>query len=105
MKKSGSLLLLLAAAGCSQLWAADGVLTADAYVSTNSPSSNFGALPTLNVGGGSTAFMKFDLPPFAALGNSHAIASAQLIVYVNRVGVAGRRDLHTVTASGTELRV
>src|SRR5260370_14329945 len=94
MKKSGSLALLLAAAGCSQLWAADAVLTADAFVSTDAPSSNFGALPTLRVGGGSTTFMKFDLSTLPPGTTSASIASAQLIVYVNRVGVAGHVDLH-----------
>src|SRR5260370_11718691 len=88
MKKSGSLALLLAAAGCSQLWADDAVLTADAFVSTDAPSSNFGALPTLRVGGGNTAFMKFDLSTLPPGATSASIASAQLIVYVNRVAVA-----------------
>src|SRR5258708_18978280 len=94
MKKSASLALLLAAAGCSQLWADDAVLTADAFVSTDAPSSNFGALPTLRVGGGNTAFMKFDLSTLPPGATSASIASAQLIVFVNRVGVAGHPHLH-----------
>src|SRR5260370_23188045 len=101
MKKSGSLALLLAAAGCSQLWAADAVLTADAFVSTDAPSSNFGALPTLRVGGGNTAFMKFDLSTLPPGATSASIASAQLIVFVNRVGVAGHVHLPNLIVPGT----
>src|SRR5260370_30042151 len=105
MKKSWSLVLLLGAAGGSQLWAAEGVLAADAYVSTAAPNSNFGALPTLNVGGGSTAFIRFDLSALPPGTTSASIASAELIVYVNRVGVAGHVDFHTVTASWTGSRL
>jgi hypothetical protein len=100
--RSGAVFLLLAVAGCAQLRAADGALTADSYVSTAAPNSNFGVQTTLNAGGGSTAFVQFDLSSLPAGTTTASIASAQLIFYVDRVGVAGSVDLHTVAAPWTE---
>jgi hypothetical protein len=101
-KSSYATFLLLAAIGCPRLWAADAVLTADAYVSTAAVNTNYGTQATLNVGGGDTAFLQFDLSTLPPGSTAASIAGAQLIFFVDRVGVGGSVDLHAVAAPWTE---
>jgi hypothetical protein len=103
MKTSHTALLLIAIfADGPQLWADDARLAGDAYVSATATASNFGALPTLNVGNGSTAFLLFDTPSLPA---GASIASAQLIFFVDRVNVAGHLDIHTAASPWTEASI
>ena len=100
-----SRLVRLAAAGAALLlptltWADNGTLTGDASV-TPGNGTNYGALPTINVGGAahSQGLVGFDLP---ALPATSSVAWARLRVYVNRVDTWGTLDLGTASASWTE---
>lgn len=105
----------------SQLGAAEGILAADATILTGSPYVNFGANPNLQAGGGGRALMRFDVSAYPPARGISPIASAQLVVWVNRVvtpgtisaadiadaweeavvTAAGRRDPQTPVASAT----
>lgn len=54
--------------------------TQDAYVSASNPTTNFGAQTNLQIGGGNTAFLQFDLSSVPG-----PILTADLVVWVNQV--------------------
>jgi hypothetical protein len=66
----------------------------DAYVSAANSSTNFGALTTLRVGGGNTAFLQFDLSSLAG-----PILQADLVVWVNQVTNSGSIVASRVTSA------
>ena len=94
-------LALLAGASASA-WALQAPLAADAHVSTALPAQNFGALPTLNVGNGSSALLRFDLGALPAGLTAAQVRQAVLVLHVNRVGVPGQLELQTVYGPWTE---
>jgi len=59
IRACGAALLAMLAAGSAQ--ALDAPLAADTHTSSALPANNFGALPTINVGGGATGLLRFDL--------------------------------------------
>lgn len=80
-------------------------LAADTHVSTTAVSSNFGTLPTVNVGGGSTGLLRFDLSTLPSGLTSAKLVKASLVLYINRVGVAGAIELQTVNSAWSEAAV
>ncbi len=96
--------LALAGAAASAL-ALDAPLAADAHISSVQPGLNFGALPTLNVGGGSTALLQFDLATLPAAVTPAKLVKASLLLWVNRVGTPGTVELQTVMSAWTEAGV
>ena len=99
----------LAAIGCAlllpvMLSAETAPLVGDAHINPGS-GLNFGALPTINVGGasGSQGLLLFDLSHVS--GTGPALAWARLRVYVNSVSVAGAVDLSAANAAWTESSV
>ena len=78
------------------LSAADALVVADTYVSTNYPTMNFGTQGNLNVGNGSRALIRFDLStlPAGTLGSD--IRKATLSLWVNRIGGAGYLEIAAV---------
>jgi hypothetical protein len=86
-------------------FALEAPLAADAHISQAQPAVNYGALPTLNVGGGSTGLLRFDLGTLPAGTTSAKLIKATLVLYVNRVGSPGAIDLNTVNTSWTEAGV
>ena len=82
--------------------ALDAPLAADAHISSVQPGLNFGALPTLNVGGGSTALMQFDLSTLPAAVTPAKLVKASLLLWVNRVGTPGTVELQTVMSGWSE---
>lgn len=82
--------------------ALDAPLAADAHVSSTAPGSNFAAAATLNVGGGSTALMRFDLSTLPAGTTAAKLIKATLVLYVNRVGIPGAVELQVVNGHWTE---
>lgn len=84
-------------------WAVDGVPAADTHISASLPASNFGALPTLNVGGGSQALLRFDLGTLPAGLTAAKLQKASLVLYVNRIGTPGAIEAQTVYSPWTEL--
>ena len=96
----------LAAIGCAlllpvMLSAETAPLVGDAHINPGS-GLNFGALPTVNLGGasGSQGLLLFDLSHVSGTGS--ALAWARLRVYVNSVSVAGAVDLSAANAPWTE---
>lgn len=79
-------------------------LVGDAHINPGS-GLNFGALPTINVGGaaGSQGLLQFDLSHLSGTGPS--LAWARLRVYVNSVTVAGALDLSAANIAWTESSV
>jgi len=78
---------LAAALAAGPALALDAPLAADSHISTSLPASNFGTLPTLNVGGGSTGLLRFDLGTLPAPEVAGAVpcvtpASVQLLLTV-----------------------
>lgn len=91
--------LLLAAAPA---FALDAPLAADAHASSALPATNFGALPTLNVGGGNTALLRFDLAGLPAGTLPSKVVKASLVLFANRVGVPGALEVQTVNSAWSE---
>jgi hypothetical protein len=83
--------------------AAQGTLTGDTFLNPASPSGIFGSLPTMTAGGGSTAVVQFSLAPLPPGLNAGSISKATLVLYVNRVGVAGALQVASINGSFNEL--
>jgi hypothetical protein len=102
--------LIVAAFLAGSLEAGIGVLKADSYVTSGSPSSNFGATPLLNVGAGASAVLQFDFAPVISnLLNSPfptsatpIIGKATLTVYVSKAATAGTLAVAPLLSSWTE---
>ena len=101
-RRLGRLALPLLSLAVPTAFAVEGTLVAGAHVSSASPAVNAGALPTLNVGGGSRAFLQFDLSPLPVGTTASAVAKATLRLWVNRVGFAGSIDVSQVNAAWSE---
>src|SRR5277367_4040647 len=71
-------------------WADSARLAGDAFTNAGDV-NNYGALPTVNVGGalGAQGLVLFDLSPLAGTN----VAWARLKIYVGNVGTAGTIDL------------
>lgn len=98
----GLALGLLAAPGA---FALDAPLAADSHVSLSLPSVNSGGLPTINIGNGATGLVSFDLSTLPAGVTAGKIAKATLVLYVNRVGTAGKIEVQTVNSAWSESTV
>lgn len=98
----GLALGLLAAPGA---FALDAPLAADSHVSLSLPSVNSGGLPTINIGNGATGLVQFDLSTLPAGVAAGKIAKATLVLYVNRVGTAGKIEVQTVNSAWSESTV
>jgi len=86
-------------------WALDAPLAADSHINTTLPANNFGALPTLNVGGGASALLRFDLGTLPAGTSAAKLVKANLVLFVNRVGTPGAIELQTVNSPWSEATV
>ena len=102
----GQVLIALATwLASSAALALDAPLAADSHVSTSLPASNFGSLPTVNVGSGSTGLLRFDLSTLPAATTAAKLVKATLVLYVNRVGTPGAIEAQTVNSGWTEAGV
>jgi len=108
MKPALSTVVRVAAAGLALLLpvvalADTAKLAGDAYVNTGD-ATNYGELPTINVGGAtaSSGLLLFDL---TTLPSTSGVAWARLRVYVDQVNVAGSLDLGSAGAAWTEAAV
>ena len=82
------------------------LVTGDTYVTSVTPTINFGTLGTLNVGGGASSLIQMDLTRLITLGISPAqIQQASMTVYVNKVVAAGGVDVALVTSTWGETAV
>ena len=73
--------------------------SADAYVTTAQPATNFGTSSLLAVQAGTTSFVRFDL---GALPQDAHVAKATLRLYVNAVAAPGLFDVYQVDSGWTE---
>lgn len=96
-------LAALALALCSQAaLALDAPLAADAHISSALPNSNFGATSTLNVGGGASALLRFDLGALPPGLSATRLVRANLLLYVNRVGTPGAVEVQAINSAWSE---
>lgn len=94
-------LLLTAAAGLAQELPDSG----DAHVNSLYPNVNFGALPFLQVGGTTRAFVKFDLSGVATGSTPSSVSLATLVLWVGRVANAGEVQISEVAGPWNEATV
>ena len=87
---------------CLPAQALDSPLAADTYVSSSNPMLNFGAQATLNVGGGATALVGFDLSTLPPGTTPAKLVKATLVLYVSRIGVAGAVEVQTALSGWAE---
>jgi len=70
-------------------WGAEPALVADAHVNSALPTVNSGAISNLNVGGGYTTLLQFDLSLLPAGTTASQVSRAVLRLYCNRVTTPG----------------
>ena len=99
--------LLLVMGGCASgsIWGQQATLVGDAHVSSAQPGVNSGTLSNLNVGGGYTALVQFDLGMLPAGTTPAQIAKATLRVYCNRADMPGVVQAELVGGTWTESSV
>ena len=85
--------------------AAQATLVADAHVNSALPAVNSGAISNLDVGGGYTTLLQFDLSMLPAGTTAAKVSRAVLRVYVNRVTTPGQVSLAPVNAAWGEYSV
>jgi hypothetical protein len=86
-------------------FAAQATLIADAHVNKALPAVNSGTISNLNVGGGFTSLLQFDLSTLPAGTTSAQVSKAVLRVYCNRVDTAGLVSVQPVNGSWAEYGV
>ena len=96
-------LLILAAARPAR--AVQATLVADTHVSTAQPDVNSGTLTNLNVGGGYTALVQFDLGVLPSGTTAAQITRATLRVYCNRADTPGALSVAQVSSAWGEYSV
>ena len=83
-------------------WAQGANASADTYISSVSPGSNYGTGTAINIGGGNTGLIQFDLSQLPAGLTADNINKATMTFYVNTVATAGGVDISQVTSGWTE---
>ena len=100
-----ALTCLLMALAALRLGAQQATLLGDAHVSSARPTVNSGSLSNLNVGGGYTALVQFDLGTLPVGTTAAQITRATLRVYCNRADTPGVVSVQPVGAGWTESSV
>jgi len=85
--------------------AAQATLVADAHVNSALPTVNSGAISNLDVGGGYTTLLQFDLSLLPAGTTGLQVSRAVLRLYVNRVTTPGLVSYAPVTGAWGEYSV
>lgn len=80
-------------------------LVADSHVNAARPTLNSGAISNINIGGGYTGLMQFDLSLLPAGTTPAQITRAVLRVYVNQLATPGAVNLAPVTSAWSEYGV
>ncbi len=92
-------------ATAGQAFAVEATLVADAHVNKALPAVNSGAISNLNVGGGYTALLQFDLGVLPAGTTSAQVSRAVLRLYCNRADTAGLVSVQTLGGAWGEYSV
>jgi Collagen triple helix repeat (20 copies) len=85
--------------------AVEATLVADAHVNSARPGVNSGAISNLNVGGGYTALLQFDLSMLPAGTTAAQVSRATLRLYCNRMDAAGSVSVQPVGGAWGEYGV
>ena len=92
--------------GCGwPAFAVEATLVADAHVNSALPAVNSGAISNLNVGGGYTALLQFDLSTLPAGTTAAQVSRATLRLYCNRMDTAGLVSVQPVSGAWGEYSV
>src|SRR5260370_27167796 len=86
-------------------FAVEATLVADAHVNSARPGVNSGAISNLNVGGGYTALLQFDLSTLPAGTTAAQVSRATLRLYCNRMDTAGQISVQPVSGAWDEYLV
>ena len=104
--------ILLHGVGLAGMWAAalpafavEATLVADAHVNSARPAVNSGTISNLNVGGGYTSLLQFDLSTLPAGTTAAQVSRATLRLYCNRMDTAGAVSVQPVNGSWGEYSV
>ncbi|HWW22292.1 MAG TPA: DNRLRE domain-containing protein [Edaphobacter sp.] len=89
----------------SPAFAVEATLVADAHVNSALPAVNSGAISNLNVGGGYTALLQFDLGVLPTGTTATQVSRAVLRLYCNRADTAGLVSVQTPGAAWGEYSV
>jgi len=100
-----SWLAIVLAMATVRVSAVEPVLTADAHVNSARPGANSGTISNLNVGGGYTALLQFDLSTLPSGTTASRISRAVLRLYCNRADVPGSINVLTVNSAWGEYSV
>jgi Collagen triple helix repeat (20 copies) len=92
-------------AGVLPAFAVEATLVADAHVNSARPAVNSGAISNLNVGGGYTALLQFDLSTLPAGTTAAQVSRATLRLYCNRMDTAGSVSVQPVKGTWGESSV
>jgi hypothetical protein len=95
---------VLSAAGLPA-FAVEATLVADAHVNSARPTVNSGGISNLNVGGGYTALLQFDLSTLPAGTTAAQISRATLRLYCNRADASGSVSVQQVNGAWGESTV
>jgi hypothetical protein len=85
--------------------ASQATLVADAHINSALPSTNSGAISNLDVGGGYTTLLQFDLSLLPTATTPAQVSRAVLKLYINRVTTPGLVSLAPLTSSWGEYSV
>ncbi len=85
--------------------AVEATLVADAHVNSARPAVNSGAISNLNVGGGYTALLQFDLSTLPAGTTAAQVSRATLRLYCNRMDTPGLVSLQPLSGAWGEYSV
>ncbi len=86
-------------------FAVEATLVADAHVSSARPAVNSGAISNLNVGGGYTALLQFDLSTLPSGTTATQVSRATLRLYCNRMDTSGLVSVQPVNGAWGEYSV
>jgi hypothetical protein len=86
-------------------FAVEATLVADAHVNSARPGINSGAISNLNVGGGYTALLQFDLSTLPAGTTAAQVSRATLRLYCNRMDTAGLVSVQPMSGAWGEYSV
>ena len=86
-------------------FAVETTLVADAHVNSARPGVNSGAISNLNVGGGYTALLQFDLSTLPAGTTAAQVSRATLRLYCNRMDTGGLVSVQPVSGAWGEYSV
>lgn len=86
-------------------YATEATLVADAHVSSARPAVNSGAISNLDVGGGYTSLLQFDLGTLPRGTAANQVSKAVLRLYCNRVDTAGLVSVQTMGGGWGEYSV